>query len=193
MHYQGAGEVSAGPAEHPASLEEEAGFTSGGRLPRLESPQRRPGFEFNVSHSGEIALLAFALGRRTGVDVEIVLPLATDDERLSPLWLSETERSNLAAMDLEPRTRAFYSAWTRKEAYLKARGEGLSLAPDRVQLSVARDPATAAFESAFEQGASDHWSLSELGVGPDYAAALAVEGPGWRLSCWQYPSGTPGP
>jgi len=161
--------------------------------PGLAAPLRPSAIDFNVSHSGEIALLAFAPGRRIGVDVEIVRPLAADDERLSSLWLSETEWCELAAMDLESRTRAFYSAWTRKEAYLKARGEGLSLAPDRVLLAVAGELPQADFESAFEEAANDRWSLNELGVGPDYAAALAVEGHGWRLSCWQYPPGTAGP
>ena len=136
--------------------------------PRLDSEPAARRVEFNLSHSGAIALYAFAQGRRVGVDVERVLSIPEDDERLSDLWLSEAELAELAAVDPAARTRSFYSLWTRKEAFLKARGEGLSLAPDRVRVfgeRVLSEPAEA-----------DRWSVRDLSVGPGYAAALAVEG-----------------
>lgn len=138
--------------------------------PRLDAQPGSGRVEFNLSHSGGIALYAFAEGRRVGIDVERVLPVEADDERFSGLWLSEAELAEITAMGADDRTRAFYSLWTRKEAFLKARGEGLSLAPDRVRVS--REPA---LSDSLE---ANCWSLRELPVGPDYAAALAVEGEG---------------
>ena len=152
--------------------------------PRLEPGAGAQRIEFNVSHSGQLAVYAIAEGRRLGVDVERIVPVTGNDERLSRSWLSEQELVELSAMDDSARTRRFYSLWTRKEAYLKARGEGLSLDPDRVRIP--SDPIGGSFESAFESGAAARWSLRELEAGPDYAAALAVEGHDWRLSEWEY-------
>jgi 4'-phosphopantetheinyl transferase len=136
--------------------------------PRLDSQPAARRVEFNLSHSGAIALYAFAQGRRVGIDVERVLSIAEDDERLSDLWLSEAELAELAALDAVARTRSFHSLWTRKEAYLKARGEGLSLAPDRVRIWEER--------VLSEPREGVQWFVQELPIGPQYAAALAVEG-----------------
>src|SRR5262249_44949076 len=106
-------------------------------------------------------------------------------------WLSEQELAEMSTMDGPGRTRRFYSLWTRKEAYLKARGDGFSLAPDRVRIPL--EPAGGSFESDFEPGAAQRWSLLELEALPGYAAALAVEAHDWRLSQREYPaSGTLG-
>jgi 4'-phosphopantetheinyl transferase len=152
--------------------------------PRLEPAARGQRIEFNVSHSGQLAVYAIADGRRLGVDVERIVPVTENDERLSRSWLSEQELAEMSTLDVSARTRCFYSLWTHKEAYLKARGEGLSLAPDRVRIP--RAPAGGSFESAFESGAAQRWSLRELEAGPGYAAALAVEGHDWRLSQREY-------
>ena len=119
-----------------------------------------------------------------GIDVERIVPVSENDERLSRSWLSERELVEMSTMGSSARTRRFYSLWTRKEAYLKARGEGFSLAPDLVRIRC--DPVGESFESAFEPGAARRWSLRELEAGPGYAAALAVEGHDWRLSEWEY-------
>lgn len=152
--------------------------------PRLVPSDRTVHIEFNLSHSGEMALFAFAQGRRLGVDVERIVRVENDDERLSRSWLSEHELAEMSAMDSSARTRRFYSLWTGKEAYLKARGEGLSLAPDRIRFP--HDSVGESFESAFEPDVGSRWSLRELDVGPGYAAALAVEGHEWRISHRDY-------
>jgi 4'-phosphopantetheinyl transferase len=135
--------------------------------PRLDAQLGGGRVEFNMSHSGAVALYVFAEGRRVGIDVERVLSVAEDDERLSGLWLSAAEVAEMSAMGAVARARAFHSLWTRKEAYVKARGEGLSLAPDRVRVCEDR---------VSEPGESVRWSLREVPVGPEYAAAVAVEG-----------------
>jgi 4'-phosphopantetheinyl transferase len=152
--------------------------------PRLEPAEGARRIEFSVSHSDELAVYALAEGRRLGVDVERIVPVLENDERLSRSWLSEEELAELSLLDACARTRRFYWLWTRKEAYLKARGEGFSLPPDRVRIS--GDSVDSPFESAFEPGAARRWTLRELETGPDYVAALAVEGHDWRLSEWDY-------
>ena len=83
--------------------------------------------------------------------------------------------------------KAFFNCWTRKEAYIKARGEGLSLPLDQFDVSLAPgDPATLLNVRGDPLEASC-WSLQELIPGPGYVAALAVEGHGWRLACWEWP------
>lgn len=152
--------------------------------PRLEARGGTGRKEFSVSHSGSIALYAVAEGRRLGVDVEKIVPVTENDDRLSRTWLSEEELAEMSSLDAPARTRRFHSLWTRKEAYLKARGEGFSLSPERVRIS--SDPGGEPFTSAFEPEAARRWALRELEVAPGYAAALAVEGHGWRLSEWEY-------
>lgn len=144
--------------------------------PRLDAQPGASRVEFNLSHSGSVALCAVAEGRRVGIDIETLLSIAEDDERLSRVWLSEGELAEMASMSAADRTRTFHALWTRKEAYLKARGEGLSLAPDRVQVCGDR--------VLSESGV--HWSLRQIPLGPRYAAALAVEGECDALSIRQW-------
>jgi 4'-phosphopantetheinyl transferase len=135
--------------------------------PRLDSQPGGVRVEFNLSHSGAVALYAVAGGRRVGIDVERILSVAEDDERLSGLWLSPAEVGEMSTMGAAARARAFYSLWARKEAYGKARGEGLSLGPDRVRVHG---------ERVSEPGDTETWTLREVPVGDEYAAALVVEG-----------------
>lgn len=135
--------------------------------PRLDAGGDAARIEFNLSHSGNAMVYAIACGRRVGIDVERIDPVAEDDERMSGLWLTEPELAEMARARDGDRTRAFYRAWTRKEAYLKGRGEGLSFPPHRVSATIDSDFA----------GAADPWTVRELEVGPGYAAAVAVEGP----------------
>jgi 4'-phosphopantetheinyl transferase len=110
---------------------------------------------FNVSHSEGTAVYAVACGREVGVDVERV----RDDVPVEVVrrFFSETEQDALAALPAGLQLRGFFECWTRKEAYLKALGVGLS--------GLARSDADAA-----------NWSLHSVDAGPGFAAALAVAG-----------------
>ena len=93
----------------------------------------------------------------------------------------------LRALPAKLKPEVFFNCWTRKEAYIKARGEGLSLPLDQFDVSlVPGEPAVLLSTRGDPQEASP-WSLRELMPGPGYVAALAVEGHGWRLACWQWP------
>ena len=82
---------------------------------------------------------------------------------------------------------AFFLCWTRKEAYIKARGEGLSLPLDQFDVSLVPGEPAALLSTHRNPHEAFRWSLQELTPAPGYAAALAVEGHGWHLACWQWP------
>jgi len=141
---------------------------------------------FNVSHSRDLALFAVTRGRALGVDIEhVAADLAS--QQLAERFFSPREVAVLRTLPVHLRQEGFFTCWTRKEAYLKARGEGLMLALEQFEVSlIPGEPAALRYTQEGPQEAS-RWSLQDLFPGPEYVAALAVEGHEWRLSCWQWP------
>jgi 4'-phosphopantetheinyl transferase len=92
--------------------------------PYLVTPQLQPRLEFNLSHAGDLVVIALARGHAVGVDVEWLRPL-DDLEGLTKATCSAREQRYLAALNPAARTTAFYQLWTRKEAWVKLRGTGL--------------------------------------------------------------------
>jgi 4'-phosphopantetheinyl transferase len=85
-------------------------------------------------------------------------------------------------------TIGFFNCWTRKEAYIKARGQGLSLPLDQFDVSLTPGEPAALLQTRDLPDEAARWSLWELHPGPGYIAALAVEGcPNWQLMSWQWP------
>lgn len=135
---------------------------------------------FNLSHSHGLALYAFALHREVGIDVEMIRPeFATEDsvER----YFSAREREGLRAISGELRSEAFFLCWTRKEAYIKARGEGLYIPLD--SFDVALTPNEPAVLTSTD---SDRWELRSIHPGPGFVGALVVEAPECRLRFWEW-------
>jgi 4'-phosphopantetheinyl transferase len=144
---------------------------------------------FNVSHSGGLALYAFTCGREVGVDVEQARADFAGEE-IAARFFSAREVESLRAVEHDLRTEAFFNCWTRKEAYIKALGEGLSHPLDSFSVSLAPGEPTALLYSA-DASETSRWSMRDLKPALGYAAALAVEGHGWRLLCYDWPaSGT---
>lgn len=140
--------------------------------------------EFNVSHSGAVALLAFALGRQVGVDVEAVRA-DFDVEAIAKRFFSAHEREQLWACPPTERHAAFFRCWTRKEAYIKATGAGLSLPLSQFDVSIAAGETNALLATRPDAGEAEKWSLREVPAGPSYVAALCVSGGrGWQLRSW---------
>ena len=140
---------------------------------------------FNVSHSAGVALCAVTRVREVGVDVEAHRgDFAT--EEIADRFFSSAERTALRALPARRRCEAFFACWTRKEAYIKARGLGLSLALDAFDVSlVPGEPATL-LATRDDPAQKDRWSLRALDPGPGFAGALVAEGRDWTLSCWQW-------
>jgi len=153
--------------------------------PALASEIGRNRLRFNVSHSHGLALYAITCGRELGVDVEFN---RTDlaEEQIAERFFSPREVAALRALPANMQQKAFFRCWTRKEAYIKARGEGLTLPLDQFEVSLEPGKPAAMITNVDPQEVA-RWSIQELTPGPGYVAALAVEGHDWRLKCWQWP------
>jgi 4'-phosphopantetheinyl transferase len=145
---------------------------------------------FNMSHSHGAALYAVARGREVGIDIEFIR-CDVEAEQIAKRFFSRQECATLDALPLDLRKYAFFLCWTRKEAYIKARGEGLSLPLDQFDVSLIPGDPAVLLSTRPDPDEALRWNLQELAVAPGYAAALAVERPSRSLSCWQWrPLGT---
>jgi 4'-phosphopantetheinyl transferase len=139
--------------------------------PALASPVED--ISFNLSHTDGLALVAVAGSGRVGIDAEAVRS-TIEIEDLSRRFFAPAEAAEILALSPDARLAAFFTCWTRKEAFVKALGGGLSVPLERFQVSVRSDePARVLWVDGEE---SDRWSLLDVGE-PGVAAALVVEGP----------------
>ncbi|MFN8386733.1 MAG: 4'-phosphopantetheinyl transferase superfamily protein [Anaerolineales bacterium] len=152
-------------------------------LDRSNDFSRSKNIEFNLSHSGDFALIAVTRGRKVGVDVEHIRA-DIELEDLARRNFSPREVSELMSLPLEQRARGFFNCWTRKEAYIKAQGLGLSMPLDSFDVSLGEPAALNATRP--DENESARWSLHSLNVESNYAAALAVEGNGLEIRCWDW-------
>jgi 4'-phosphopantetheinyl transferase len=154
--------------------------------PAVAGPGLRSNVRFNLSHSHGLAVIAVSAGREVGIDVELLRPdFASED--IARRYFSQREVRELTQLPVESRTEGFFRCWTRKEAYIKARGDGLhvpldsfsvSLSPDRYPTLVSADESRWRIES-FDPTREP---------GPRYAAAVVAEGHDWttRYFEWKY-------
>jgi 4'-phosphopantetheinyl transferase len=156
--------------------------------PELAPPWAASGLRFNVSHSDALALCAVSVHRRVGVDLERLRTLP-DLEAIAARVFSPREQNALGRIPLPERQAAFFTAWTRKEAYVKALGEGFAHRLARFTVSLA--PGTPARLEHVDDDPAEagRWTLQALAPDPAYVAALAADGPVGRLVCatWREP------
>ncbi|HEY4424785.1 MAG TPA: 4'-phosphopantetheinyl transferase superfamily protein [Pyrinomonadaceae bacterium] len=129
---------------------------------------------FNLSHSHEVALLAVGLDAELGVDVEHIRADFASEE-IARRFFSRAEVEVFNALPQEEQVAAFFRCWTRKEAYIKAIGKGLSQALDAFDVTLAPDVQPALLRA--EEDDVSRWLLRNVDVGEGYAGALAVERP----------------
>jgi len=144
--------------------------------PMLAPEPGAPDLRFNVSHADGLVLVAIARGREIGVDVERIAP-----ERATAAMIARclTHREGAALRRLPPEKQpaAFFRCWTRKEAVLKGRGEGLTLLPRSVEVSPDEDGPPAVVAIAGDAAEASRWSLRDLAPAVGYVGALAVDAP----------------
>jgi len=138
------------------------------------------GVTFNLSHSGDYVLVALAMGRAVGVDVERWNPTLAY-ERLAAICFSAAERVELGTVPPQARERAFHDGWTRKEAYIKALGVGVGNGLDYFDVSL--DPTTPARIIDDRRVPNDprDWRLADVPMGSGYSAAVCAEGSDWSV------------
>jgi 4'-phosphopantetheinyl transferase len=138
---------------------------------------------FNVSHANELALYGVTLNRQIGLDIEYMRE-GFASEQIAERFFSPIEVAMLRELPAHMQTEGFFNCWTRKEAYIKARGEGLSLPLDGFDVSLAPGEPARLLSVRDNTQEALRWSLRELTPGPGYVAAVAVEGHDWQQSCW---------
>lgn len=143
---------------------------------------------FNLAHSHGMALYAFSHDRELGVDLEFVKDELAD-EKIADRFFSTTEVEALQKVPAELRRQAFFNCWTRKEAYIKARGEGLSMPLNEFDVSLAPGEPAALLRNHKDAAEVTRWSMKSIPVDPGYVAALVVEGHDWKLKsfCLEQP------
>jgi 4'-phosphopantetheinyl transferase len=144
-----------------------------------------PGLRFNLSHAGDLVLIAVAAGRDVGIDVEQVRD-DLDVARLAEFAFSPSEVAALERVVPEQRAAAFYAGWTRKEAYVKARGLGFSLPLKSFAVSLSPGEPPALLWSDTDPAAPGRWAFGALALPPGYIGAVVVEGALGRLCCWEW-------
>ncbi len=148
-------------------------------------PELARDLEFNLCHSHEMALCAVTRGRGIGIDVELMRPLP-DARDIAARFFSRREYEGLCEQPEELQPFAFFNCWTRKEAYIKAIGDGLSRPLDKFEVSLAPgDPARLLWVEG-QPGETARWSLAGFLPADGYVAAVALEGPISSASWWRW-------
>jgi 4'-phosphopantetheinyl transferase len=151
--------------------------------PELAHNLVEPALRFNLSHAHRLALYAICLGREVGIDIEWIRPEFPGEE-VAKSFFSRGEVLALSSLPGGQQTEAFFNCWTRKEAYIKARGEGLSIPLEKFEVSLAPGEPARLLKVDGDPDETARWTLSELIPGPGYVSALAVRGLGREPLCW---------
>lgn len=128
---------------------------------------------FNMSHSGGLSAYAFALGCEIGIDIEQIRHLADRESIASQNYSSGEVAAMLAIPDPEDQHEVFFRCWTRKEAYVKALGAGLSFPLDQFEVTVLRQDPPRLLRSSNDRDAVSDWTLHHLDPTPGFVGALA--------------------
>jgi 4'-phosphopantetheinyl transferase len=148
-------------------------FVSGAQgKPLLES---ETGVEFNITHSGDLTAMAFSSRCPVGIDLERIRPFA-QLEQIARDFLSAEEASEITSLDGAEQRRAFFRCWTRKEAILKATGEGLSASLDSFRVTLLPEAPARLVHIGGNDEAAEPWVLQDLTLPQDYTGALAYRG-----------------
>jgi 4'-phosphopantetheinyl transferase len=139
------------------------------------APQHESDLRFNVSHSGEIAAFAFATARDIGVDVEMIR-YDVDIDEIRQRFFSTAEQEALAGLEGNQKSQGFFNCWTRKEAYVKAVGTGLSLPLQDFDVSLLPGEPARLLATRPDARLAARWSMASLDFGAGCAAAIVVEG-----------------
>lgn len=141
---------------------------------------------FNLTNSHELALIAIGRDGPLGVDVEHLRPMR-DAESIAERFFSRTERETLRTVPSAEKDRAFFHCWTRKEAYIKAVGDGLAMKLDSFDVTLLPGGPCCFLALGGDREAAAAWTLRHLEPEPGYIGALARPGRGFRVRGWRLP------
>jgi 4'-phosphopantetheinyl transferase len=162
---------------------DELAFTYGSRgKPNLAAEDLR----FNLSHSGDCAVLAVTRGREVGIDLEKIRP-RVNLEGVARRFFAPAEVEALDSVAPGEKELAFFNCWTRKEAFIKATGEGLSRPLDRFEVSLRPGESARLLTVLDDPAEASRWSLCAFASRPGYVGCVAATGHDWELRCWHFP------
>lgn len=144
-----------------------------------------PELQFNLSHAENIILCAFSSNYILGIDVEY-LGHDCDMEEIAKRFFSPLEYQILKNLTGQKQRRAFFNGWTRKEAFLKAIGKGLSFSLSKVEVPLLPEETVTTLTIHDEQIKSQPWALHALSLASDYAAALVTKGKPQQIHTWHW-------
>ena len=140
---------------------------------------------FNLSHSAEHALCAITWNRDVGIDIEAMREIV-DSDRMAARYFDPLENASYQKLPSGDKMEGFFARWTMKEAYIKARGEGLSIPLDQFTISTAPDSTGFHRVTSVDPHDDERWTIARLSPPTGYVAAIAVEGHSWDLQYLQW-------
>jgi 4'-phosphopantetheinyl transferase len=156
--------------------------------PFLDGPAAASGLFFNLSNSHELALVGLLRAAEIGVDVEHLKPMS-DLEQIAERFFSESERVALRQLPAHQRCNGFFNCWTRKEAYLKAVGEGLAAPLDSFDVTLLPGEAPRMLTLQGDAGRAERWFFECFEPAAGYIGALAVESGAWQIRTFRFDPG----
>ena len=149
-------------------------------IPLAYTPKGKPvlaldtRMNFNVTHSSDMAAIALALDCRIGIDLEEIRPLP-DLEDIAKRFFCSEESAEILSYSARERESSFFRCWTRKEAYIKAVGEGLHMPLDSFRVAVKSGDCAKFIHIGGDAKAAEAWTLHDLNLASNCAAAVAYE------------------
>ncbi|MGB3203443.1 MAG: 4'-phosphopantetheinyl transferase superfamily protein [Crinalium sp.] len=153
--------------------------------PALAEDLAASSLQFNVSHSEDLALYAVTRDRAVGIDIEYIRPMA-DAEQLAERFFAAKEAEVLRSLPEHLKQQAFFNCWTRKEAYVKACGDGLSQPLNQFEVSLIPGEPAKLLSIAGSIEAAANWQMQDLKPVDGYAGAIALSGNNWQIHCFSW-------
>lgn len=139
---------------------------------------------FNISHSSDHALIAMGFERKLGVDIERIRN-NVDFKKLARRFFSKQESEALENYPDTSIPSAFFSCWSRKEAFVKALGDGISFGLSEFTVSIHPEQSEIKLETHYDPLATDDWCINNIPAGNEYAAAICSNRPNYEIRLWQ--------
>jgi 4'-phosphopantetheinyl transferase len=153
--------------------------------PAISGLNASSGYSFNLSHSAGVVVFAIGKERNLGIDVELIKPDSAGED-IARRFFSPSEVSDLQTLPPESRAEAFFGCWTRKEAYLKARGTGLQFPLDSFSVSL-----LPGWPAQFLSGVDPQWQIAGFSPAEGYVAAVVYDGPPCAIKYFPVDSQSP--
>lgn len=141
--------------------------------------------QFNISHSEDCILLAFVKKNAVGIDVEYT-KRPVEVETIARSFFSEEEASSLLALDKSYHKQAFYNCWTRKEAFIKALGNGLAFPLNQFVVSLDSEKRAELLATKWDVKEKEKWVLKSIQLKENYIGAIAIKGKVEKTKFWKY-------